>query len=289
MAALILVDVQYDFLPGGALAVAGSDAILDPILNDLLPSPSSSSSPSNPWRLIIATQDYHPPRHISFASIHEGAKVRETRKVPHPIVKGEEIEQVMWPDHCVRGTRGARIEERVVRRLREVKEGGGEVAVVQKVGPTRDKLASSPQQADYMLPPPASHTQGTDPLVDGYSGLSDNAYSRFTPLIRYLSSHSIEVVVVCGLATDYCVLYTAMDLVKFGYTVVLPKDATRPVEAQSGAVEKLEAAGMRVVETGREAREVVREMVSRVEEGREKRYLEKFEEGQRRIWEEIQS
>ena len=79
-----------------------------------------------------------------------------------------------------------------------------------------------------------------------------------------------------------------MDLVKFGYTVVLPRDATRPVEAKSGAFEKLMEAGVKVVGTGREAREVVWEMVGRVERGEEMGYLGRFEEGQARVWEEMQ-
>ncbi|PWN26469.1 Isochorismatase hydrolase [Jaminaea rosea] len=267
MAGLILVDVQYDFLPGGALAVKEADTIITPILDELLPPASASSSSQQPWRTIVATQDYHPVGHISFASSHTGAKPLDTRRVSHPLIKGEEIDQVMWPDHCVQGTRGAEIEDHVAARLRQIK-------------------TSEREAPDIILV-----QKGTDPHVDGYSGLSDNAQSRFTPLVRYLSSRRpdpIDVVVVCGLATDYCVLYTAMDLVKFGYKVLLPREATRGVDAQGSqeALDKLEAAGVKVVQTAREAKELARQMVKQLEARSEESYLGKFELEQKKVWEE---
>lgn len=187
-ACLVVVDVQYDFMQGGALAVADSTAILEPIKRLL--------SADQVWESVVATQDFHPKGHISFASSHPGAKVLDTRDVEHPLVSGETIKQVMWPDHCIQATHGVELNADIVENLKRLRESSSsDVVIIRK---------------------------GSECNVDGYSGLSDNAYSRFSPLVRYLSSSSrvcngvsgkskapIDIAVVVGLATDYCVFSTA--------------------------------------------------------------------------------
>lgn len=182
--ALVIVDLQYDFLPGGALAVADSDAVLHGIRALL--------RAQNSWDSVIATQDYHPAGHVSFASTHACTKEFESREVDHPLVPGEKINQVLWPEHCVQGTTGVKIHSEVLALMKHLRDNRlSDVVIIRK---------------------------GSDQGVDAYSGLSDNAYSRFSPLARYLSSmrsvrggfkQPIDIAVVVGLATDYCVLSTA--------------------------------------------------------------------------------
>lgn len=232
-AALLIVDIQYDFLPGGSLAVSDSDQILPPIL-------SLTTDHAHRFDAVIATQDYHPRNHISFASNHaeEGDEPFTEKTLPHPTIRGETIRQMLWPEHCIQGTRGCEIHEDIVRGLCRVHEATTDVIVVRK---------------------------GDNPNIDGYSALSDNSYTRFTPLIRYLSSTQrlsgssssspIEIVVVVGLALDYCVLSSAMDLLKHGLHVVLPLDCSRAVtpDGKLKALDKLRTAGAVIVDTYEDA------------------------------------
>lgn len=126
---LVLVDVQNDFLPGGSLAVPSSSKILPPILALL--------TKQKYWASIVATQDYHPPDHISFADNHEGADAFKPIQVEHPLLgrngEGEKIEQMMWPRHCVQGTPGCQIHEDIWTRLADLRQDGEDVVVVRKV------------------------------------------------------------------------------------------------------------------------------------------------------------
>lgn len=126
-AALVIVDVQYDFLaPNGSLAVDDSPAILRPIV-DL------ASRDDGTFDAIIASQDYHPPEHVSFASNHSEQPFTE-KELPHPFTADETIKQMLWPDHCVQGTRGSEINEDVVRVLKRQREAERvDVLVVRKV------------------------------------------------------------------------------------------------------------------------------------------------------------
>jgi nicotinamidase/pyrazinamidase len=182
--ALIVADAQPDFLPGGALAVAGGDQILAP-LGKLLT--------SNRFSLIVATQDWHPPHHVSFASSHP-------RKRPFDTIELYGREQVLWPDHCVQGTPGAALYADL--------PWHGVSAIIRK---------------------------GTDPHVDSYSAFRNNwnAAGERTPtgLAGYLRERGIDAVVVCGLARDYCVRWTAEDARDFGFETTILWDLTRSVDA----------------------------------------------------------
>ncbi len=203
--ALILVDLQHDFMPGGALAVPDGDAVVAP-LNALMPA----------FDLVVATQDWHPPAHGSFAANHPG-------RAPGELIRLDGLEQVLWPTHCVQHTRGA-------------------------------KLVEALDQSHIAR----IFTKGEDPLVDSYSGFFDNGYRRATGLADYLRERQVSEVFIGGLATDYCVKFTALDALREGFAVTLIQDACRGVNLQPGddarAVDAMRAAGARVM-TSAQARE----------------------------------
>ena len=181
--ALLVVDVQNDFLPGGALAVPHGDEILPP-LRGLMD--------SNAFELIVATQDWHPRGHISFASRHRGHQVMDSIQLYHH-------EQTLWPDHCVQGTRGARLHSDL----------------------PWDKVAAIIRKA-------------TDPAVDSYSALRNNWNPRGkrppTGLSGYLKNHRVREVVICGLARDFCVRWSAEDAVKDGFRTSVIWDLCRSID-----------------------------------------------------------
>jgi nicotinamidase/pyrazinamidase len=182
--ALILIDIQNDFCPGGALAVPDGDAVI-PVANAVMPA----------FSLVIATQDYHPKDHLSFASNHEG-------RSPYEGIDLDGLPQVLWPDHCVQGTHGAEFHEE----LHEELIG----RVVQK---------------------------GLDPRIDSYSGFFDNGRRKQTGLDAMLKSEGVSDVYLMGLATDYCVKWTALDAVRLGYRVHLIVDGCRGINVASNDVE----------------------------------------------------
>ena len=202
MKALILVDIQNDFLPGGALAVPEGDAVI-PIVNKLQAA----------FPLVVATQDWHPANHSSFASNHPGKKPFEQMQL-HP----GEPPQTLWPVHCVQNTKGA------------------EFAGALK----RDRIAKVFQK-------------GTDPGIDSYSGLFDNAHRNSTGLGEWLIEKGVNEVFVCGLATDYCVKFTALDAVQFGFKACLIEDASRGVGLHEDDVKKaiaeMNRAGVAIVQS----------------------------------------
>ena len=182
---LVIVDVQNDFCPGGALAVPEGDQLIEPI-NRL----------QGDFDLVVATQDWHPPDHGSFAANHPGRQV------------GEEIElhglpQILWPIHCVEGTPGAEFHPKL----------------------DRSRIAR------------VFH-KGTDPTVDSYSALFDNAHRRATGLGDYLKERGVTDLTICGLATDYCVLATALDAVALGFKTHVAEECCRGVELHEGDVRR---------------------------------------------------
>ncbi len=201
--ALIVVDVQPDFLPGGSLAVGEGDAII-PGVWELME--------SNAFPVKVATQDWHPPEHASFASNHDGAEPLET-------IRLHGHDQILWPDHCVQGTPGAELYPQLPWTRVD--------AVIRK---------------------------GTDPRVDSYSGFRNNwgpgGDRPPTGLAGYLRERDVEEVVICGLARDFCVQWTAEDAVEAGFRTTLVWDLTRSVDP-SGDDElrsALEEQGVRIVE-----------------------------------------
>jgi nicotinamidase/pyrazinamidase len=180
--ALIVVDVQPDFLPGGALAVADGDAILAPLAELLT---------SGRYALAVATQDWHPPGHVSFASAHAGRRPFDTVELHgHP--------QTLWPDHCVQGTPGAE--------LRAGLPWDRVSAVIRK--------GASPDVDSY----------------SGFRNNWDAAGGRPpTGLAGYLRERGVTDVAVCGLARDYCVRWTAEDAAAAGFRTTVLWALTRPV------------------------------------------------------------
>ncbi|GAA6009878.1 nicotinamidase [Rhodotorula paludigena] len=228
--ALLLVDVQYDFLPpDGALAVEGGDGILERAVYPLLDDEQG-------WDLVVASQDFHPPHHISFASRHALPPFSSTVVVRDPRT-GRDKEQELWPDHCVQGTRGCEIEEGVRARMDRLRQsmGEGAVAVVQK---------------------------GTDLDLDAYSAFSprlSHPPSLPAPLTQLLLDRGIEQLVVCGLATDFCVRQTVLSALspfaprspseKAPWEVLVVRDGCAAVDARRGdeVLRELEEQGARVV------------------------------------------
>lgn len=197
-AALIVVDIQNDFLPGGALAVPRGDETVA-IANRLM-----SLFPT-----VVLTADWHPADHSSFASQHAG-------KSPYDVVPMPYGNQVLWPDHCVAGTTGADF----AAGLETVRAH----AVIRK---------------------------GTDKNCDSYSGFL--AADRKTPtgLAGYLKSRGVTTVFVCGLATDFCVAWTAQDAAAAGFKTYLIEDASRAIDAGgslAAAMAGLKTAGVGVIE-----------------------------------------
>ena len=202
--ALIVVDVQNDFLPGGSLAVKHGDDVIAPI-NRLL------AERSRLFDAVVATQDWHPSRHESFAHQHLG-------KSPGEMINLHGLTQVLWPDHCVQGSRGAEFSSELM---------------VQKI--------------DLVF------TKGSDPRVDSYSGFFDNGRRGDTGLNMWLKEQCITKLVIAGLATDYCVKFTVLDALKLGFSVSVITDAVRGVNLSPDDSEKALAemtkAGARLVST----------------------------------------
>jgi len=198
MNALILVDLQNDFLPGGALEVPEGDQVL-PVVNKL----------QEHFDLVVATQDFHPENHKSFAANHEGKK-------PGDYIELQGMEQILWPVHCVQGSKGAEFADGVH---------------LEKV----DKIFQ----------------KGTDPEIDSYSGFFDNGHLKATGLGDYLKEKGVNKVVVAGLAADFCVKFTALDAVELGFETAVVKDATRAVNLQEGdfekALEEMREKGVKII------------------------------------------
>ena len=199
MNTLILVDIQNDFLPGGALAIADGDQVIA-VANQLMPK----------FDLIVATQDWHPTDHGSFASQHSGVEVGDAFML-------NEISQIAWPDHCVQNTHGA-------------------------------EFASSlnTDAIDHVI------QKGTDRRIDSYSGFFDNDQRSATGMEDLLKKSGTTEVAVMGLATDYCVKFTALDSVRLGFKTKLILPGCRGVELQPGdiaaAVKEMRSAGVQIAE-----------------------------------------
>ncbi|HXS03633.1 MAG TPA: bifunctional nicotinamidase/pyrazinamidase [Rhodanobacter sp.] len=197
--ALILVDVQPDFMPGGALACHEGDAIVEGIDRLLR---------RRRFRHVVATQDWHPPAHVSFASSHPG-------RAPFEQIGLYGQPQTLWPDHCVQGTPGAELHTAI--------DWSALDAVIRK---------------------------GSDPAVDSYSGFRENhgpdGSRPGTGLAGWLRERGVDEVVVCGLARDVCVLWTAQDAVTLGFRASMLWDLTRPVTPASDAATRdaMQASGI---------------------------------------------
>ena len=176
MRALIVVDVQNDFCPGGALAVAGGDEIVAPINNRMAD-----------FDAVILTQDWHPAGHSSFASSHQAAEF-STTEMPYG-------SQVLWPDHCVQGSIGAAFHKDL-----------------------------DIDRADLIL------RKGYRPGIDSYSAFFENDRRTSTGLEGYLKTRGVFDVTFVGLATDYCVAYSALDAARLGFAVSVDTALCRAID-----------------------------------------------------------
>lgn len=192
--ALIVIDVQNDFCPAGALAVAGGDRII-PRINALM----------DGFATVVLTQDWHPASHSSFAANHAGAAPFSLTQMPYG-------PQVLWPVHCVIGTDGAAF---------------------------HPALRTDP--AHLVI------RKGFRPEIDSYSAFFENDHKTPTGLDGYLRARGITGITLVGLATDYCVAYSALDAAALGFSVTVPMDACRAIDLNGSladATDKLRAAGV---------------------------------------------
>lgn len=190
--ALIVIDVQNDFCPGGALAVAGGDDIV-PGINALM----------KDFDAVILTQDWHPAGHGSFASTHK-ADPYSTTQMPYGT-------QVLWPDHCVQGTQGA------------------------------DFHADLDLSADLIL------RKGYNPAIDSYSAFFENDQTTPTGLEGYLRTRGFQHLTMAGLATDFCVQFSALDAARLGFDVEVRMDLCRAIDMDGSldaAVSAMKAASV---------------------------------------------
>ncbi len=197
MKALILVDLQNDFVAPGALPVPDGVAVVA-VANQWMPE----------YELVVATQDWHPPDHLSFASQHQGLQAGQLFEL-------DGLPQVAWPDHCIQGTRGADFINQL--NLHGIHH------VVRK---------------------------GMDRRIDSYSGFFDNGHRQATGLDTFLKQHRVDSVDIMGLATDYCVRFTALDAVACGYETSLILEGCRGVELHPGdianAIDQMRQAGVSI-------------------------------------------
>jgi nicotinamidase/pyrazinamidase len=192
--ALIVIDVQNDFCPGGALAVAEGDQIISRI-NGLM----------GEFSTVVLTQDWHPANHSSFAANHPGAEPFSLTEMPYG-------PQVLWPTHCVQGTSGAEFHA---------------------------DLRTDPAQLVIR--------KGFRPEVDSYSAFFENDHGTSTGLEGYLRNRGVTEVTLVGLATDYCVAYSALDAARLGFTVTVLEGACRAINLNGSlaeAQETMRAAGV---------------------------------------------
>lgn len=198
MKALILVDLQNDFMPGGALPVKEGNQVV-PLANKLL---------HHSFDLKLATKDWHPPNHKSFAIHHN--------KQPGEVIMLEGLEQVLWPVHCVQDTPGA------------------------DFAPGLD--SSKIEKVFY---------KGIDKNIDSYSTFYDNGHRRPTGLEQFLHDHHITDVYIAGLATDYCVCYSAMDAKNLGFNTFVLADACRGIDLHPGdsarTLDEMSKAGIHII------------------------------------------
>ncbi|MGO4439545.1 bifunctional nicotinamidase/pyrazinamidase [Rhizobium sp. RAF56] len=200
MKALLLTDIQNGFCPGGNLPVPEGDQVV-PVANRLIR--------SGHYDLVVATQDWHPAGHGSFASSHPGKKPFEMGEL-----SGEP--QMMWPDHCVQGTKDAELH------------------------PDLDA-----DRIDFI------QQKGQDPTVDSYSAFRDNEKHALTGLAKELLARGVTELDLCGLATDYCVKFSALDAVEMlpGVRVRLIEDASRGIDPAGvkAAIEEMRETGIAIV------------------------------------------
>ncbi|MFN0185239.1 MAG: bifunctional nicotinamidase/pyrazinamidase [Aquabacterium sp.] len=196
--ALVVIDVQADFCPSGALAVADGDAVV-PVINGLM----------DRFAHVLLTQDWHPPGHRSFASAHPGAAAFSSVAMPYG-------EQTLWPDHCVQGTPGAQFH-----------------------------AALRADRAELVI------RKGYRPGIDSYSAFFENDRRTPTGLAGYLRERGLARLTLCGLATDFCVAYSALDARRMGFEVNVQLAACRAIDlggSLAAALAQMQQAGVALLD-----------------------------------------
>jgi len=195
MKALLIIDMQNDFMPGGPLGIDQADEII-PVINRLI----------DLFDNVYATKDWHPKNHVSFAAMHD-------KKINEEILINQNIQR-LWPDHCIQNTEGAKIVPNI----------------------RADKI----EKIFY---------KGSDESVDSYSAFFDNNHERSTGLDLFLKERNIEDLYMVGVATDYCVKFSALDAHRLGFNVFIVKDACMPVDktGEKQVLLELEKKGIHLV------------------------------------------
>lgn len=195
--ALVVIDLQNDFCPGGALAVTGGDEIV-PLVNAMIRDAGH----------VVLTQDWHPAGHSSFASSHPGKQPFQSITMPYG-------QQTLWPDHCIQGSLGADFHPGLAWTKAEL--------VIRK---------------------------GFRPAIDSYSAFFENDHATPTGLAGYLRERGISAITLAGLATDFCVAFSALDAIRQGFAVTVRLDACRGIDldgSMAAMVERMRAAGVALV------------------------------------------
>ena len=199
MKTLVIVDVQNDFCPGGALEVSDGDKVV-PVINKLI----------DRYDAVIQTQDWHPTGHSSFASSHSDKEPFETIEMPYGT-------QVLWPDHCVQGSKGAEFHPELITNKSNL--------IIRK-GFNRD--------------------------IDSYSAFYENDHETPTGLHGYLKNRQLLELHFCGLATDFCVKWSVVDALKYDYDVKVITDAIKGIDLDGSvkaAMQEMEEAGAEFVKS----------------------------------------
>ena len=194
--ALIVIDVQNDFCPSGALAVSGGDEIVTGI-NALM----------GEFDAVVLTQDWHPAGHSSFASSHDGKAPFEMTKMPYG-------DQVLWPDHCIIGSHGAQFHP-----------------------------ALNQDRADIII------RKGYNAAIDSYSAFFENDQTTPTGLVGYLRTRGVSELTMVGLATDFCINFSAVDAAKLGFNVTINIGLCRAIDMDgslASAIDGMKAAGVKI-------------------------------------------
>lgn len=197
MQALIVIDIQNDFCPGGSLAVSQGNDIVSGV-NKIMPD----------FDVVVLTQDWHPAGHSSFASSHAGRNAFDVIDLAYGA-------QVLWPDHCVQGTSGADFHS-------DLNQSAANVMV----------------------------RKGTNPAIDSYSAFFENDHKTPTGLHGYLQTLGVTEVTLVGLATDYCVHYSAVDAANLGYRTRVLTDLCRAIDLDGSlqtALDNMAAAGVEII------------------------------------------
>ncbi len=198
--AFIIIDVQNDFCPGGSLAVPEGDKVV-PVINSLI----------GKFEKVVATQDWHPKKHMSFAINHPGKKI-------YDVIEYNGIKQVLWPEHCVSGTKGAEFHPNL-----------------------------NVKNLDLVL------RKGSNPDIDSYSAFRENDKKTLTGLEGYLKNLHIDQTYLCGLALDYCVFFSAMDSKELGFETYVILDGTKGIDSPVGNIDRvltlMEERGINIIES----------------------------------------